>query len=162
MARRFAHRDKDFPKRNEQGKRVCRFCRKPLRKGVYCSKECHKEVDVRCGFHLRHYMRKRDNGICADCRINTEELDGALRELLWKLKSKYCYSGEGLRFLRLNGSMGLFWNILRQCGLGCEFKTTETFHHVIPVEQGGGCCGMDNLVTLCVRCHKKRHATRNG
>ena len=26
--------------------------------------------------------------------------------------------------------------------------------HTIPVSEGGGCCGLDNLRTLCVRCHK--------
>ena len=27
--------------------------------------------------------------------------------------------------------------------------------HIIPVVEGGGCCGLDNLQTLCIRCHKQ-------
>ena len=26
--------------------------------------------------------------------------------------------------------------------------------HIIPVKNGGGCCGLDNLRTLCIPCHK--------
>ena len=26
--------------------------------------------------------------------------------------------------------------------------------HIIPVVEGGGCCGLDNLQTLCLPCHK--------
>ena len=157
---RFANRNKDFPKKDEQGNRVCRFCRKPLAKGVYCSKRCHEEVDVRCGFNLRGYMRERDKSICVDCGINTRELNAALQKLLCKLKFQYYSSGKGTRFTKTNESMKLFWDILKQCGLGHSFKTTEEFHHIVAVEAGGGCCGLDNLVTLCARCHKKRHSVR--
>ena len=27
--------------------------------------------------------------------------------------------------------------------------------HIIPVKDGGGMCGLDNLRTLCISCHKK-------
>ena len=27
--------------------------------------------------------------------------------------------------------------------------------HIIPVKNGGGNCGLDNLRTLCIKCHKK-------
>ncbi len=30
--------------------------------------------------------------------------------------------------------------------------------HIVPVVLGGGCCGLDNLRTLCVPCHKKATA----
>lgn len=162
VIRRFANRDKDYPKRDEQGNRVCRFCRRLLAKGVYCSKECHKEVDVRCGFRLSSYMYKRDRSICADCGVDIRELDYALRDLLWKLKNQYYTQAPGRHFCRTNSSMPLFYDIIKQCGLGNNFKTTEVFHHVVPVERGGGCCGLDNLVTLCARCHKKRHAGKKG
>jgi hypothetical protein len=26
--------------------------------------------------------------------------------------------------------------------------------HIIPVKDGGGICGLDNLRTLCISCHK--------
>lgn len=30
--------------------------------------------------------------------------------------------------------------------------------HIIPVVEGGGCCGLDNLRTLCLWCHKEETA----
>ena len=30
--------------------------------------------------------------------------------------------------------------------------------HIVPVEHGGGGCGLDNLQTLCLRCHKAKTA----
>jgi len=26
--------------------------------------------------------------------------------------------------------------------------------HIVPVKEGGGLCGLDNLRTLCIKCHK--------
>ena len=30
--------------------------------------------------------------------------------------------------------------------------------HIVPVVEGGGSCGLDNLRTLCVACHRKETA----
>lgn len=30
--------------------------------------------------------------------------------------------------------------------------------HITPVSEGGGLCGLDNLATLCLRCHKRSTA----
>lgn len=29
--------------------------------------------------------------------------------------------------------------------------------HMVPVSEGGGCCGLDNIATLCVPCHLKKN-----
>lgn len=39
-----------------------------------------------------------------------------------------------------------------QVGKGCEID------HIIPVIEGGGCCGLENLRTLCFVCHRKQTA----
>lgn len=28
--------------------------------------------------------------------------------------------------------------------------------HIIPVREGGGSCGLDNIQTLCIPCHKHK------
>jgi 5-methylcytosine-specific restriction enzyme A len=150
--RRYANRDRDFPRKDAAGNRVCRWCRKPLTKGrVYCSPQCLAEVDIRCGFAVRWFVNQRDHGICADCGISTEDLDDALHQLRWRIKE----SGN-------RNFAGEFRQIMRECGLGFEYKATECVHHVIPVKEGGGCCGLENLITLCIRCHKKRHASKGN
>ena len=36
----------------------------------------------------------------------------------------------------------------------CRKPGTE-IDHIIPVVEGGGCCGLDNLRTLCTQCHRE-------
>jgi hypothetical protein len=31
--------------------------------------------------------------------------------------------------------------------------------HILPVAEGGGECGLTNMRTLCLLCHRKRHAS---
>jgi hypothetical protein len=88
-------------------------------------------------------VRNRDHGICADCNIDTNELDYVLFWMMRSVKTK-----------------ALLYPIMRACGLSYELTTTEEIHHVIPVESGGGCCGLENLITLCARCHQARHGGR--
>lgn len=40
----------------------------------------------------------------------------------------------------------------------CAARGTHEVDHILPVSEGGGGCGLDNLRTLCVCCH--RHETR--
>ena len=30
-------------------------------------------------------------------------------------------------------------------------------HHIIPVAEGGGACGLDNYELLCIQCHINAH-----
>jgi 5-methylcytosine-specific restriction protein A len=54
----------------------------------------------------------------------------------------------------------------KRCGLDCSYEavfeaTGDYFgtptqwecHHIVPVEYGGGACGLENLQTLCLACH---------
>ena len=44
------------------------------------------------------------------------------------------------------------------CGI-CNKSTRSDgkyeIDHIIPVIEGGGCCGLDNLRTTCIPCHRK-------
>lgn len=31
-------------------------------------------------------------------------------------------------------------------------------HHIVPVSEGGGGCGLEGYATLCLRCHKRASA----
>lgn len=35
-------------------------------------------------------------------------------------------------------------------------------HHIIPVSEGGGMCGLDNFETVCLRCHKLETKALHG
>lgn len=41
------------------------------------------------------------------------------------------------------------------CGLDCKKeKIAWEAHHIVRVDCGGGCLGLDNIITLCFKCHK--------
>jgi len=37
-------------------------------------------------------------------------------------------------------------------------RAATMVHHIKPISEGGGALDMDNLMSLCVPCHGKRHA----
>lgn len=78
-------------------------------------------------------MRKRDKGVCAHCGLDCEALKRKYRKLLpadkKALKTEYGIPEHRHR---------RFWDI----------------DHIIPVIEGGGACGPENLRTLCPKCHR--------
>jgi len=91
---------------------------------------------------------RRDKGICADCGIDTFALRDAMRDLgLLEHYFPFQHSPRKhlARELAKRGfkSGGALWHM----------------HHVRPVAKGGS-YELSNLVTLCLRCHKARHRTR--
>lgn len=100
----------------------------------------------------------REKGHCTWC-------DGQLKNGLRRWCSAECRV-EG--YIRGGEWDHLVWNRDRGICSICE-KDTEThtineknmyrvpydIDHIIPVVEGGGLCGLDNLRTLCIPCHKK-------
>lgn len=41
------------------------------------------------------------------------------------------------------------------CALCRRFSYPYEIDHIVPVVEGGGCCGLPNLRTLCFPCHKQ-------
>ncbi len=67
-----------------------------------------------------------------------------------------------------NGSPYAYWKttepesvaILEKYGIPIGRATSDWWDadHIVPVIEGGGECGLDNLRTLCIPCHKKETA----
>jgi len=46
--------------------------------------------------------------------------------------------------------------VCQSCGArNCAWEA----HHRVPVSKGGGACDLDNLVTLCLQCHRRAHGS---
>jgi 5-methylcytosine-specific restriction endonuclease McrA len=87
--------------------------------------------------YVREKVLERDRGICAGCGVDALAASRALR-----------YS-RGPRRKELLAHWGL------------RSRTRRSLwdaDHVVPVAEGGGECDLDNIRTLCLRCH--RAATR--
>ena len=130
---------------NSDGYRCCRYCNGSIKppKRTFCSPECVHEYRLRTsGSYLRAQVYLRDGGICAICNTDTKVLAKTIsqldpldpaREIL--LKENNIHSTRKIK--------------LRKCGGGLWDAD-----HIVQVVDGGGECGLDNIRTLCIRCHK--------
>jgi len=125
------------------GNTCCRWCNKPVKppRRTMCSPECVHELSLRInGRYLRNCVYERDKGVCAICKIDTKITAKQARELtgqdLDEFLKKYGISKKRKLWVKKHG--GGLWDA----------------DHIIPVKDGGGMCGLDNIRTLCIMCHK--------
>ena len=77
---------------------------------------------------------KRDRGVCVHCGLDTIREHRKLKrargdQLAWRL----CGTGDSNTRMR---------------------KSLWDADHILPVTEGGGECDLDNIRTLCLRCHR--------
>jgi 5-methylcytosine-specific restriction protein A len=121
--------------RGPNGRGLCRWCSLEVPRGRYtfCSAYCVHEWKLRTQpGYLREQVLERDHGICARCGVDT--LAAARR----------------LRYSRGQNRTAL----LAHWGLNRTRKRLWDADHILPVAEGGGECDLDNLRTLCLRCHR--------
>lgn len=130
---------------NDLGYRCCRYCGGSIipPKRTFCSSACIHEYRLRSsGSYLRDQVYLRDCGICAICGLDTKELastlskmqlDDPARDILLKQNNIHL-----TRKIKLRKRGGGLWDA----------------DHIVQVQDGGGECGLENIRTLCIRCHK--------
>jgi 5-methylcytosine-specific restriction endonuclease McrA len=88
---------------------------------------------VLSGTYLKHCVWKRDKGVCAGCGVDCDRIKRAIHYANYRWQEKH--------------------DILKQLGFtGWSLHLWEA-HHIVPVIRGGA-DHLDNLLTLCVNCHK--------
>ncbi len=92
---------------------------------------------------MRSEVFKRDRGVCSECRFDTQRLRVELNSLTEDERRIRCAALD----LPLHRGME---------------RTSSLWDadHVVPVSEGGGQCGLDNIATLCLPCHAVK--TRTG
>jgi 5-methylcytosine-specific restriction enzyme A len=133
---------KKLPK-NENGVILCRWCSKPVKppRRTMCSSLCAHEIRIRTNNkYLRECLFKRDNGICKICNQDTKSI--AKTALKLDLEQRNI-------FLK-NNNISLKRKIWKRKFGGGLWDAD----HILPVKDGGGSCGLENLRTLCISCHK--------
>ena len=83
--------------------------------------------------YLREQVFARDRGICACCAVDTVAAAGRLR------------GSRGQNRAALLAHWGL------------KPRTRKSLwdaDHILPVAEGGGECDLENIRTLCLRCHR--------
>ncbi len=128
---------RDIPKR-EPGQ--CRWCGSPVQppRRSWCGENCKNEFMIRCfASVLNSRIYERDHGICAVCGIDTIEIRRTSSHRLMTCYMPWQYAQWGP------------WN---------PEKRLWEADHIIPVVEGGGCCGLENYRTLCQPCHRRETA----
>ena len=113
--------------------RLCRWCGAavPARRYTFCGPACVHEWKLRTDpGYLREQVFARDNGVCALCGLDTEQLRKDKRKLDYRARRA---------FEKDWGSRRHLWDA----------------DHAVPVAEGGGECDLANMRTLCLPCHRK-------
>ena len=127
---------KSLPK-GPTGRALCRRCQTEVPKGrrTFCSDACVHEWKLRSQpSYLREQVFARDRGRCSACGLDTEDLSRRLRQMPKEQARRV------LTRLRM---------------ADCLERSFWEAHHVKAVMEGGGACGLENLRTLCVSCHRR-------
>lgn len=163
-------RDEFLRLRKERLDKRCRECGKdvPGRRRTWCSDEC-VEHHLVCSStqHARVRLIERDEGICEHCGIDCLRIEAEAavaraeaqvlagrdkRNILrWKTHNHLLAFKEYERHLK-----SLLEPILSPVGMMNYWKRTSFWDadHIVPVSEGGMDGGLDNLQTLCLKCHK--------
>jgi 5-methylcytosine-specific restriction enzyme A len=128
--------DRKSVPRGPNGRGLCRWCslEVPARRFTFCSEYCVHEWKLRTQpGYLRDQILRRDGGICAHCGLDTIK--------------------EHRRLKRARGSGRAA--LMRHWGFDTRMrKSLWDADHILPVTEGGGECDLDNIRTLCLRCHR--------
>lgn len=130
----------DKIERGPNSRPLCRWCRSEVPKGrrTFCGDVCVHEWKLRTNpGYLREQVFGRDQGICAQCGIDTKSLRSDMRKLDYSARRQFLKK----------------WGI-KEGGR----KSLWDADHVVPVAEGGGQCDLTNMRTLCLVCHRKATA----
>lgn len=151
------------------GRPTCRWCKKEIEKGTrrrtFCSDECVNEWKIRSDpGHARRRVYERDGGICALCKVNTEGAKAEGIALLGRLFAQRTsiewrgyFANSGPSLIKKDQSHPEWLAHCAKYRLKPDhnpYRAPWHADHRIPVVEGGGECGLDNLRTLCIPCHQ--------
>lgn len=139
-------------------KGFCKWCGGKAAR-VWCGVQCRQEAYVRMGY-VTNYLLVRDRGRCKKCGLDTKWLTQQINNIQWIWRRD-----RNMPHIEFH----------RQLGWTDRYNRLWEADHIIPVSEGGGCCGLENFQTLCLPCHKnesailakrrasdKRDGTKNG
>ena len=142
------------------GRSLCRWCSNEVPKGrrSFCGDDCVHQHKLRSDpGYLRQMVERRDHGVCALCRLDTERVKRVFDILRDKVRrGRYSYfdgypgavDREPLRYPALA-------RFRRRFPWFSPSTSPWQADHIIPVAEGGGECGLDNIRTLCTGCHQE-------
>lgn len=155
------------PSRLPTGPRGFPLCRKcgtetPSKRNTFCSGACVHEWKLRTqpAYQARHVL-ERDGGVCAACWTDCERVVENLYQLL-DIDRRFRGFGRSASPGFVHGfetHSGFFGFACDAMGLPDHLRLLRRrlweMDHRVPVVEGGGSCGLENLRTLCWACHRR-------
>lgn len=135
-----------------KGRLLCRFCRVEVsgRRKTFCSDKCVHEFLIRKdGSYARKVVLGRDKGFCALCGLDCVDLSEHTANRFNQEKADEL-TKMGFKVKLVSPVSGTPYYITQ--------RPMWHMDHIVPVIEGGGSCGLENLRTLCLPCHKKETA----
>lgn len=159
------------PRKDGWGNPLCRRClgRIPYGRRIFCSDSCTHEWRLATSpEYLRSVVVERDNGICVACGFDGVSADYQIN-LLREQYIRACSNWGSLDWLHAKQQLEELLKVYRNQGF--RFNPEQFFRpgsrkmrslweadHIIAVAEGGGECDLDNVQTLCLRCHNRKSA----
>ena len=138
---------------------ACRLCDAaiPPPRRTFCSDECvHFHLLRTSGSHVRKALAIRDGRICALCGVDAGAAYAISRRVLREALAAGSHSLQSALEASVAGGPFRGYACLSVNRRGRSKVREGSFwqaDHVHPVADGGGCCGLLNLRTLCTPCH---------
>ena len=123
------------------GEPLCRWCETEVKppKRTFCgNKNCLHEWQLRTRpAYMRKCVKARDKETCQICKLDCKTYQKKLQHLYATDLAEFTRQIRGLKAAerRLYGTL---WDV----------------DHIVPVSEGGGECGLENVRTLCIWCHR--------
>lgn len=149
------------------GKGICRWCGEKVQppRRSWCSQKCVDDYWIaQGGPAARRAVEERDKGVCALCGLDTAVLAARVAEL--QKVADYHGNATASAAERLEAIDAVLLLLLKHRYIAVDPATPYQRReatmrwrcwweadHIVPVVEGGGGCGLENLRTLCKPCH---------
>ena len=148
--------DLHYPKdRMPNGRHPCRWCGGEIPEGRvwWCGDDCVKDFYIKSGSsgYITAYVQQRDQGVCAICGVDTQQLDRIIRKLYNQRSQEHAMARLGHLYQKYPWA---FYRYGAPALLQPQPRCLWEADHIVPVSEGGGACGLENFRTLCLPCHK--------
>lgn len=147
---------------------ACRACGAGIAppRRTFCSDECvHFHLLRTSGSHVRKALAIRDGRVCALCGIDAgAAYSAASRAVREALAAGTPAAAEALARSVTDGVFAGHAALSTNRRGRCKAREGSFWQadHVQGVAEGGGCCGLSNLRTLCTPCHAAVTAQQAG
>lgn len=152
------------------GRALCRKCgiEVPVGRRTFCSDACVHEWKCRTdpGYQARQVLA-RDRGVCRVCGLDclsllAELVQARMDERALMPYADHYYTHHRGHFGSLDEKLPKLKDRLDELGLKGNYRTLERrlweMDHIVAVVDVGPADGIDDLQTLCWKCHKNKTA----